>query len=89
MDESLECVFVAGGEMQAQQVRAFLEASGIVTTVRGEALRHTHGFTLDGLGAVRILVKAEDAEQARALIESAEAGQLRLDEDADVTPDAE
>jgi hypothetical protein len=90
MDDSLQCVFVASGEMQAQQVRAFLHASGIITTVRGEALRHTHGLTLDGLGAVQILVSPDNADQARALIASAEAGQLRLDDGADVqTPEPE
>lgn len=61
----LECVFVASGEMQAQQVRAFLEAAGVPTMERGEALRNTHGLTLDGLGAVEILVAAGDADQAR------------------------
>ena len=42
MEHQLRCVFVASGEMQAQQVRAFLEASGIATVTRGEALRR-HG----------------------------------------------
>ena len=88
MDE-LQCVFVASGEMQAQQIRSFLEASGIATSVRGEALRNTHGLTVDGLGAVRILVAADDAEQARALIASAESGELFLDENIDVRPEPE
>lgn len=84
MADELQCVFVASGEIAAQQVRGFLEASGISTAVRGESLRHTHGLTLDGLGAVEILVSESDAEQARALLASAEAGQLRIDElDAD------
>ena len=79
-----QCVFVASGELQAQQVRAFLEASGITTVTRGESLRHTHGLTLDGLGRVEILVAETNAEQARALLASAERGQLRLDDDADI-----
>ena len=82
MDEQLQRVFVASGEMQAQQVRAFLEAAGIQTTVRGEALRHTHGLTLDGLGAVEISVPESDAGRARELLESAEAGLFRLPDDA-------
>jgi hypothetical protein len=72
--------------MQAQQVRAFLEASGIQTTERGEALRKTHGLTIDGIGAVEILVADADAEQARSLLDAAEAGEFRLGDDAvDVT----
>jgi hypothetical protein len=78
MDQPTQCVFVASGEIQAQQMRAFLEAAGIPSIVRGESLRHTHGLTLDGLGGVQILVADEDAEQARELIASAEDGSLRL-----------
>jgi Putative prokaryotic signal transducing protein len=80
MDPELTRVFVASGEAQAQQVRAFLEAAGVPTIERGEALRNTHGFTMDGLGAVEILVAAEDAEEARMLLSSAEAGGFRVDE---------
>jgi hypothetical protein len=84
MNEPLQRVFVANGEMQAQQIRAFLEASDIGTTVRGESLRNTHGLTLDGLGRVEILVAEVDAERARALIAAADAGQFRLPEDVDL-----
>jgi hypothetical protein len=83
MNQELQCVFTASGEMHAQQIRAFLEAAGIATAVRGESLRHTHGLTLDGLGAVKILVRDTDVEQARALLESAEAGGFRLGDETD------
>jgi len=79
--EQLRCVFVASGEMHAQQVRAFLEASGIETIERGESLRNTHGLTVDGIGAVEILVSEVDAERARALLDAADAGEFRLDDD--------
>ena len=82
MDAQLRSVFVAQGEMQAQQVRTFLEAAGISTVERGEALRNTHGLTVDGLGAVEILVAEEDADEARALLESADAGAFRLPDDS-------
>ena len=70
MDERMQRVFVANGEIHAQQIRAFLEAAGIPTLVHGEALRHTHGLTLNGLGTVEILVALEDVAQARALLDS-------------------
>jgi hypothetical protein len=83
MEQQARCVFVANGEIHAQQVRAFLEAAGIETAVRGESLRHTHGLTIDGLGAVEIFVAENDLEQARSLLASADAGQFRLaDEEA-------
>ena len=83
MDEQPRCVFIANGEIHASQVRAFLEAAGIATSVRGEALRHTHGLTFDGLGAVAILVDSPDVEQAHVLLDSAEAGQFRIGDDVE------
>ena len=82
--EHRRCIFTANGEIQAQQVRTFLDAAGISTDVRGEALRKTHGLTLDGLGMVQILVSEDDEQRARALLESAERGVFRLADDADV-----
>jgi Putative prokaryotic signal transducing protein len=81
MNHQLRRVFVANGEVHAQQVRGFLEAAGIPTAMRGEALRNTHGLTLDGLGAVEIVVAEADVDRARALLESAEAGGFRVADD--------
>ena len=78
MDSNPRNVFIASGEIHAQQVRAFLEAAGIQSSERGEALRHTHGLTVDGLGAVEIMVAESDAERARNLLASAEAGDFRI-----------
>jgi hypothetical protein len=83
MNRQLHCVFVANGEIHAGQVRTFLESAGIATAVRGEALRHTHGLTLNGLGTVEILVADADVAQARSLLDSADAGRFRLDADAE------
>ena len=49
-----------------------------------EALRKTHGLTIDGLGRVEILVSSADEERARELLASAERGAFRLDDDAEV-----
>ena len=84
MEQQAQRVFVANGEVHAQQVLAFLEAAGIPTTVRGESLRHTHGLTIDGLGAVEIFVAEADVEKARALLDSAEAGEFRIVDEADL-----
>jgi len=87
MDTQLQRVFVASGETEAQQVRAFLEAAGISTFERGEALRKTHGLTVDGLGAVEILVEESDLAHARELLDSADAGAFRLGDDAETSSD--
>jgi hypothetical protein len=82
LDQDSRCVFVASGEIQAQQVQAFLASAGIASAPRGEALRNTHGLTVDGLGRVEILVLDDDVERARTLLAAADAGEFRLDDDA-------
>jgi len=72
-------VFVAQGDLEAVQVRAFLEANGIPVAIRGESLRVTHGLTLDGLGRTELLVAPGDATRARELLRRVEAGELALD----------
>jgi hypothetical protein len=80
MDHEWIVVFTAQGELEETQVRSFLAAHDIATTTRGEALRKTHGLTLDGLGEVEILVAPEQADEARSLLEEAERGTFTLDD---------
>jgi len=80
MNGDLVVVFIAQGELEETQVRSFLAAHDIPTSTRGEALRHTHGLTLDGLGAVEIMVAAEHETTARQLLDQAERGELTLDD---------
>jgi hypothetical protein len=85
MEQQLQRVFVANGEIHAQQVRAFLEGAGIPTVERGEALRNTHGLTLDGLGAVEIFVAEADATRARSLLADAETGKFRINDQSELS----
>lgn len=78
------CVYKTNGDPEAQQIKAFLAAHDIPCEFRGEALRMTHGFTLDGLGVVRICVPDEFVEKARGLLAQADAGELSLPDHADV-----
>lgn len=73
------------GEFEETQVRSFLEAHDISTTTRGEALRKTHGLTLDGLGQVEILVAPEQAEEASRLLDGVERGDFTLSDDHQAT----
>ena len=81
--EDLLSVYVANGLFEAQQVAAFLEAAGIASALRGESTTKTHGFTVDGLGRMEVMVTAEDSERASGLLESAAIGEFELAEDAD------
>ena len=83
MTEMSRCVFVASGQIQAEQVRSFLASADIVSELRGEALSKTHGLTVDGLGRVEVLVASGDEERARAMLADAEGGAFELPEDSD------
>ena len=61
-------VCTAQGDINAQVIRSMLEGSGIDSMISGESTRITHGFTVDGLAEVRILVRSEDAERAKELV---------------------
>ncbi len=69
-DRALVEVWYTHGEMDAQLMRSLLESSGISSMFSGESLRLTHGFTVDGLAKVRILVREEDAKRACEIISS-------------------
>lgn len=75
-------VYVANGNLEAEQVRAFLEAHDIKVLLRGETVRTTHGLTMDGLGAVVVEVAESDEERARELLADADAGKFRIGEDS-------
>jgi hypothetical protein len=80
MDSDPVIICTAQGDVEEQQIRSFLAAHGIPTAVRGEALRKTHGFILDGLGEVVIEVAAEHADYARELLAAVDRGEMALDE---------
>jgi hypothetical protein len=82
--EDTRCVFVASGLDAANQIVAFLAAAGIASALRGESTTKTHGFTVDGLGKLEVLVRESDEEQARALLTSADAGEFQLGADEDI-----
>lgn len=70
-------VYRAQGEIEAQRVRSILEANGVDCMLSGEAVRLTHGLTVDGLAEVKILVRADDEARARDVIAESEHGQER------------
>lgn len=82
--EETRCVFVANGLDEANQIMAFLEAAGIASALRGESTTKTHGFTVDGLGRLEVLVTESDEQQARTLLTSADAGEFQLGEDENI-----
>lgn len=69
-DADLELAFTAYGDAEAQAVRSALEAAGIPVMLRCEAITRAYPVTVDGLGAVRVLVPADRLEEAREILET-------------------
>jgi hypothetical protein len=65
-----EVVYTASGEMEAQALRSALEAAGIPAELKMEAAQRLFAVTVDGLGAVKVMVPADRLEEARSIIQN-------------------
>ena len=67
-NEKMVEVYRAFGEIEAQVIKGLLESYDIPCLLSGEAVRNIYGFTVDGLGEVKVMVWESMAEKARSLI---------------------
>lgn len=65
---NLITIHTAAGLIRAQVIKAKLEAAGIPALLDYESAGPVIGITVDGIGAVRVMVPEKHAEEARALI---------------------
>ncbi len=72
--DSYVTVYSAHGRLDAETIKAFLEAQGIPVYIDQDTLGLIHGFTVGDLGVVGILVPPEDAEKARSLLAAMDEG---------------
>jgi hypothetical protein len=71
-ESELVRVHTAQGWHLAQIYKSKLEAAEIPVLLKYEALGLVYGLTVDGLGAVDVLVPAAYADDARAMLEDIE-----------------
>jgi len=91
-DKSTEmtAVYVTYGNLRAEVIRTKLEAAGIPALLRYESVGLVLGLTVDGLGQVKVLVPAQLADEARAVIaieEDVDADAAEAEETADLPPE--
>jgi hypothetical protein len=55
-------------DSEALVVKSLLESQGIPVITRSPLVQSVHPITVDGVGIVRILVRAEDAGRARDIL---------------------
>ena len=85
-------VYVANGQLDAEMVRGFLEASGIPAMISQESVGKVFGLASGPLGEVNVLAPAEKSLEASDLLKSMERGDLiddRADEDSAADEDGE
>ena len=66
--EKLVEVYKAAGELEAQVIKGLLECNGIPCLLKSHAAPSVHMFAVDGLGEVKVMVRASMAEKAKELI---------------------
>ena len=84
MKKPENCVAQVNGRIEANQIKAFLNAHGIPCEFQGESVGLTHGFTLNGLGVVSLCVPGQMVDQAKELLAQADSGELQLPDQAEV-----
>jgi hypothetical protein len=83
-EERLVRIHTCQGWDLAQIFKSKLEAAGIPVLLQYESAGLVYGITVDGLGAVRIMVPESYASEAEALLEDDEGLQ---DEDSEQSDD--
>ncbi len=68
MDAPMALAYTASGEMEAHALRSVLEAAGIPAELKISAATKLFAVTVDGLGAVEIMVPVERLEEAQTVI---------------------
>ncbi|MCJ7623767.1 MAG: DUF2007 domain-containing protein [Anaerolineaceae bacterium] len=76
-------VYNAGGKLQAEMIRLFLESFGIRSHIFQESAGITYGLTVGPLGLAEIKVSEEDSDQVRIILKAMEEGVFILPEDHD------
>ncbi len=87
-EEALVCVQICQGWELAQVFKSKLEAADIPVLLQYESVGLVYGITVDGLGAVRIMVPESYASEAEVLLEG-NAGLLNATPPAHDSTDAD
>ena len=75
-ENDLVVVDIVAGDLQAQLLRGLLEAQGIAVMLSEESAAITYGLQLAGFANVQLIVRSDQAEQARQLLDEYYTGKL-------------
>ncbi len=70
----LIAIYMTAGMLEAEMVKAFLEAQGFDVILSQESIAQTMGLSAGKLGEVKVLVPSEQEEEARDVLEAMQRG---------------
>jgi len=82
----LVCIFKAAGQLEAEMIKAFLEAQEIPVTLNQESVGRTFGLSAGRLGEVQILVPDSRSDEAKQILKELFEGKFELSDDPDGNP---
>ena len=88
MYNNLVVVYTAAGQAEANLIKSMLEAAGIPAMSAQEGAGAAFGLTVGLMGEAQILVREEDAAEARELLAAMERGEPDEEDDDSNVPEA-
>ncbi|MFN2302834.1 MAG: putative signal transducing protein [Anaerolineales bacterium] len=82
-------VFSAAGQLNAEMIKAFLEAKGIEVILNQESIGRTYGLSAGTLGEVDILVPESQVAEAKAYLKAMVDGEYANLDDMDISEEDE
>jgi hypothetical protein len=80
MSSDYEIVYTAHGQLDAEMIKALLEANGVQASLAGESIGSSYGIVLGPLGDIDIIVPTNQADTARTILDAMERGDLDTQE---------
>jgi hypothetical protein len=82
MEPDYRVVYVASGNLDAEEIRIFLESAGIRAYINQESVGITgYSLAVGSVGQAMVYVSASQYEEARQLLEKMKHGDLETNED--------
>jgi pentatricopeptide repeat protein len=82
MEPDYRVVYVASGNLDAEEIRIFLESAGIRAYINQESVGITgYSLAVGSIGQAMVYVSAGQYEEARQLLEKMKHGDLETNED--------
>ena len=74
----LKHLCTAMGRAEAEVIKGYLESNGVECLFQSQVVHSVHPFTVNGLGEVKIVVREEDYEKAKRLMEERSPGSTEV-----------